>query len=278
MTVWHSVTQPWTVTPVLRAFAQVGLLALVGGSLGSWVVSGNLSYSAESLSHALFPGLVVAALLGASLLLGGAGGIAVAAVSIVGVSQAPLIGRDTAVAVVITSLFGLGALLALSPSSPPGIEALLFGNLLGLSNGDLIGTAILAAGVLLALGVLHERLLALGFDRTGARSLGVRPGVADAALLVVLAAAVLVSVQAVGALLTPAMLVGPAAAARFLARRMPGMMLIATVLALLGGVGGIYLSFYAGTAAGASVAALVVGEYVVVRSVAGGGGSVVVGH
>src|SRR5205823_14956319 len=113
MTVWHSVTQPWTVTPVLRAFAQVGLLALVGGSLGCWVVFGNLSYSAESLSHAMFPGLVVAALLGASLLLGGAGRIAVAALSIVGVSQAPLLGRDTAVAAVITSLFVLCALLAL---------------------------------------------------------------------------------------------------------------------------------------------------------------------
>jgi ABC-type Mn2+/Zn2+ transport system permease subunit len=264
-TVWHSLSEPWTVAPVLRAFGQVGLLAVVGGTLGCWVVFGNLAYSAESLSHAMFPGLVVAALVGASLLLGGAIGIALAAVAVAAVSQAPAIGRDTAVAVVITTLFGLGALLALSPATPPGIEALLFGNLLGLSSGDLVGTVILAAGVLVALRVLHERLLVLGFDRTGARSLGVRPAIADAALLILLAASVLVSVQAVGTLLTPAVLVGPAAAARFLARRMPGMMVAATALALAGGVGGIYLSFYAGTAAGASFASMLVAEYAVVR-------------
>ena len=265
-TVWGWLAHPWTVAPVLRAFVQIALLALVGGTLGCWVLFGNLAYSAESLSHAMFPGLVAAALAGASLLLGGATGIAVAALAIAAVSQAPVIGRDTAVAVVITSLFGLGALLALSPTSPPGIEALLFGNLLGLSNGDLVATALLATGVLSILWLLHPRLLVVGFDRAGSGALGVRAVRADVVLMVLLAASVLVSVQAVGTLLAPAVLVGPGAAARFLARRMPGMMLAATALALLGGVGGVYLSFYAGTAAGASVAAILVGEYAVIRA------------
>ncbi len=264
---WHPVAEPWTVAPILRAFVEVAVLSVVGGTLGCWVLFGNLAYSAESLSHAMFPGLVVAALAGAPLLLGGAGGVAVAALAVAAVSQAPVIGRDTAVATVISALFGLGALLALAPSSPPGIEGLLFGNLLGLSNADLVAGAGLGVAILLALSVLHERLLAVGFDRPGARSLGVSPPLADAGLLVLLAASVLVSVQAVGALLTPAILVAPAAAARHLSRRMAPMMAIATVLSLVAGVGGVYLSFYAGTAAGASVAGLVVVAYGIVRVV-----------
>jgi ABC-type Mn2+/Zn2+ transport system permease subunit len=262
---WRFIAEPWTVEPVLRVFVQVALLSVVGGTLGCWVLFGNLAYSAESLSHAMLPGLVVAAVAGGSLLLGGGVGVAVAALAIAAVSQAPVIGRDTAVAVVITSLFGLGALLALAPTSPPGIETLLFGNLLGLTNADLAASAALSAVVLIALRLLHERLLIVGFDRAAARSLGVRPAAADTALLVVLAASVLVSIQGVGALLTPAVLVAPAAAARFLARRMGEMMVLATLLGLVSGVAGIYVSFYAGTAAGASVAGVIVAVYVAVR-------------
>jgi ABC-type Mn2+/Zn2+ transport system permease subunit len=218
----------------------------------------------------MLPGLVVAALAGIPFLAGGAGGVAVAAVAIAGVSQVPVIGRDSAVAIVISALFGLGVLLALSPSSPPGIESLLFGNLLGLSGRDLVASGVLAAGVLVALLALHERLLVVGFDRPSARALGVRPLLADTALLVVLAGAVLVSVQAVGTLLTPALLVGPAAAARFMAHRMSEMMVVATVIGLIAGIGGVYLSFYAGTAAGASVAGVVVLLYATVRLWTGG--------
>ena len=110
----------------------------VGGTLGCWIVLFELSYSAESFSHAMFPGLVVAALAGASLVLGGAAGLAVAAIAIALAGRAPEIGSDTAVAVVVSSLFGLGALLALSASSPPGLGSLLFGDVLGVSDLDLI--------------------------------------------------------------------------------------------------------------------------------------------
>jgi ABC-type Mn2+/Zn2+ transport system permease subunit len=87
--------------------------------LGCWLVFYELSYSTESLAHALFPGLVGAALLGVPLLLGAAAGIVVAAVGVAMAGRVPQVGRDTAVAVVVTTLLGLGVLLALSPDSPP---------------------------------------------------------------------------------------------------------------------------------------------------------------
>jgi ABC-type Mn2+/Zn2+ transport system permease subunit len=246
-----------------RALLEVGLISLVSGALGCWVVFYGVSYAAESLAHAIFPGLVLAALAGLPILVGGVPGIAVAAVAIALVARVPGIDRDTGVAVVVTGFFGLGALLALSPSSPPGIQSLLFGDILAPSDSDLILSAILAVGVLAALRLLHWRLLAVAFDRSTARSLGVSPTVADTAVLIALAAAVLVAAQGLGTLLAVAALVGPAATSRVLTHRIGSMMVVSTLLGLAAGIAGILLSFHLGLAAGAAIAACMVAAYLV---------------
>jgi ABC-type Mn2+/Zn2+ transport system permease subunit len=213
--------------------------------------------------------LVVAALVGIPLLAGGIPGIAVAAIAIALIGRVPGIGRDTAVAVVVTAFFGLGALLALSPESPPGIQGLLFGDILAPSDSDLLISAVLAATVVLSLIVLHWRLLAVAFDRSTARALSASPALADTAVLVLLAAAVLVAAQGLGTLLAVAALVGPAATARLFTHRVPSMMLAASLLGIGTGVMGLYLSYHAGVAAGASIAACIVGAYLLALVAAG---------
>ncbi|MCW2999529.1 MAG: hypothetical protein JWN65_3078 [Solirubrobacterales bacterium] len=260
-------TDPWAEALTRRALLEVVLLGLAGGALGCWLVFFNLAYSAESLAHALLPGLVGAALLGVPLLLGGAAGLLVAAVAVAVAGRIPGLDRDTAVAVVVTSLFGLGVLLALTPDSPPGLQGLLFGDVLGVSDGDLLLAALLVAVVLAALWAGHHRLLVVGFDRLNARGLGVRPLLVDIALLVLLAGALLVAVQGLGNLLVVAVLIAPASAARLVTRRMGPMILTAVAVAVVAGVGGMYLSFYAGTAAGASIAGVLVLAYVAVAAV-----------
>jgi ABC-type Mn2+/Zn2+ transport system permease subunit len=212
----------------------------------------------------LLPGLVVAALAGLPLLLGGAAGLLVAALGVALAARVPAIGRDTGVAVVVTTLFGLGALLALSSASPPGLQGILFGDILGVSNTDLALAGGLVVVVLGALWALHGRLVLVGFDRSNARALGVSPALVDAALLVLVAVVLLVAVQGLGNLLVVAVLIAPAASARLLARRLAPMMAGAAAIAVAGVVGGLYLSFYAGTAAGASIAAVLVGLYALV--------------
>jgi ABC-type Mn2+/Zn2+ transport system permease subunit len=244
-----------------RAIAEVALIGLAGGALGCWVVYYGLSYAAESLAHSLFPGLVLAAIAGVPLFFGAAPAIVLAALAIALASRVAGVGREAAVAVVVTTMFGLGALLALSPRSPPGIETLLFGDVFGVSDADLITAATLALLVAVSLRLLHGRLLVAGFDRGAARSLGVSPAVADAALLVLLAAAIVVAVQGLGNLLVVAVFVGPAATARRLTDRMPATIALAVALAVLAAVGGLYLSYYAGTAGGASIALTIVGLY-----------------
>ena len=244
-----------------RAIAEMTMLAVAGGALGCWVVLYEVSYAAESLAHSIFPGLVLAAIAGIPLLLGATPAIVLAALAIALVARLPGVGRDVGIAVVVTTMFGLGVLLALSPQSPPGIETLLFGDILGPSDTDLISAAVLVAVLAVALTLLHGRLLATGFDRGGARALGLSPAFADAALLVLLAAAIVVAVQGLGNLLVVAVFVGPAAAARNLTERVVPMIATAVAIAVLAGLAGLYLSYYAGTAAGASVALAIVAAY-----------------
>jgi ABC-type Mn2+/Zn2+ transport system permease subunit len=239
------------------------LLAVAGGALGCWVVLYRLSYAAESLAHSIFPGLVLATLAGVPLLLGAGPAIALAALAIVLISRVPGVSREVAVGVVVTTLFGLGVLLALSPDSPPGLQGLLFGDILGPTDGDLLAAAILAVLVIAGLALSHPRLLAVGFDPGAARAMGVRPGRVEAALVVLLAAAIVVAVQGLGNLLVVAVFVGPAAAARELTERAAPMTMLAVGFAVAAGLVGLYCSYYLGTAGGASVALAILALYLV---------------
>jgi ABC-type Mn2+/Zn2+ transport system permease subunit len=259
----HALLDPFADPFMRRALIELLLLGVAGSLVGCWVLLYELAYSTESLAHALFPGLVVAALLGLPLLAGGAAGVLAAAAAIAFVARTPVIGRDTGVAVVITSLFGLGVVLALSPSAPPGLESLLFGDLLGVTPGDLVISAVLVAATTVAVVALHRPLLVAGFDRGSAGAFGARPFLVDAALLVLIAVGVLVGLQALGNLLVIAMLVGPAAGARRLVERLPAMMGLATLLAWAAALAGLYLSYYLDVAAGAAVASATVGLFLV---------------
>jgi ABC-type Mn2+/Zn2+ transport system permease subunit len=266
--VWHWLADPWTGEIMRRAFAEVALLGIAGGVIGSWIVLNELAYSAESLPHAMFPGLVLAALAGVPLLVGGSAGLIAAALAIALASRTPLIGRDTATAVAVTTLFGLGALLALSPATPQSVQTLLFGDILGVGTSDLVAAAALTALVLVTLRLLHSRLLVVSFDRTSARALGISRERVDVALLVLLALSVLIAVQALGNLLVAALLIAPAAAARLLTRRLPAMMATAAALAIVSGIAGLYVSYHLRTAAGASIALAMVTVYLLAAAAA----------
>ncbi|HET6551478.1 MAG TPA: iron chelate uptake ABC transporter family permease subunit [Solirubrobacter sp.] len=237
-----------------RAFAEAIILGLACGPLGVWVLLLRRAYAAESLSHAMLPGLVIAALAGVPLILGAAGGVLVAAAGIALVARDVRAGGDVGVAVVVSALFGLGGILALSPETPPRLAELLFGDLLGVNATDLVVAAALCAGVLAALAAGHRSLAASAFDRDGAAALGVKPARADLALLAVLALTTVAAVQGLGNLLLIALILAPAAAALNRATRLPQALAIAAILGALAGIAGLTLSYHLDIAAGASIA------------------------
>lgn len=247
-------TDPFSGALMQRALAEVLILAVACGPLGAWILLYRQSYAAESISHAMLPGLVVAALVGLPLVIGAAGGVLAAAVGIGLAGRDERLGGDVGVAVAISALFGLGAVLALSPEVPPRLGELLFGDLLGVTGRHLAEAAALAGAVVLALAFAHRRLTLSAFDRTAAPSLGARPGMWELVLLALLAICTVAAVRSLGNLLVVALILAPGAAALNLASRLPTVLPLSVAFAALAGVLGLIASYHWEVAAGASVA------------------------
>jgi len=244
-----------------RALLEVVLLAATCGALGVWLLHVRSAYAAESLAHAMLPGLVVAALAGAPLLLGAAGGVLLAAALIALAARDTRVGAEVAVGVTVTTAFGLGAVLALAPDVPARLGELLFGDLLGTSSSDLVAAGALGGLIAFALAAGHRALAVAVFDPVAARSLGVRPERAQLALLALLAVAVVAAVQGLGNLLVLALLVAPAAAAIRLAASLRGQILLAACLGAFAGLVGLVASAELDVAASAAVALAAIALY-----------------
>ncbi len=256
-----ALTDPFVGAIGARSLVEIVLLAITCGPLGVWIVLYRQSYAAESIAHAALPGLVLAAVAGAPLVLGAGAGLFVAALVVAAAGRLRGVGADLAVAVSVTSLFGLGTLLALSPDAPPRLGELLFGDPVSVTGADLAASAVLTVVVLAALAALHRPLALAGFDPQSATSLGARPALAETALLALLALTTLVAIQALGNLLVVAALIAPGAAALRITRGLRAALLLAAALGLAAGLAGLYASYYLDVAAGAAIALAAVGVF-----------------
>jgi ABC-type Mn2+/Zn2+ transport system permease subunit len=254
--------------PFMRtATVEVLLLALAGGLLGAWIVLRRLAFYAHAVGGATFPGLVVADATGTRPIVAA---LAVALAYAGGVHRA---GRDRlsgAAADAFTGLLlvaalALGVILASDVfESGARVDRLLFGTLLGLDAGDLAAAGGAALLALMSTALLGPAWLASGFDREGARTLGARIGLADALLLVLVAVAVVTALPAVGALLTTALFIVPAATVRLVARSVPELLAGSVALAAAEGVAGVYLALWADIPPGPAIAVLGAGAYAAV--------------
>jgi manganese/iron transport system permease protein len=255
--------------PFMRtAVEEILLLAVAGGLLGTWIVLRRLAFFAHAAGGATFPGLVVADAAGIRPVLAA---LAVALAYAGGVHRTGMRsgGRvtDAATGLLLVAALAVGVILASDVfASGARVDQLLFGTLLGLDAGDLgaaAAAAIVAIGATVTLG---PAWLAAGFDRDGARAIGTRVGAADALLLALVAASVVTALPAVGALLTTALFIVPAATVRLVARSVPELLLGSVVLAALEGVAGVYVALWADAAPGPAIAVLGAAVYALVAA------------
>ena len=249
----------WLAEPMQYAFMARGLLAavIVGvicPVLGAYVVLRGMAFFGDALAHIILPGVVIAFLIGWPL---GGGKLitgVLAAIGIGALSQRKEIKEDTAMGVIFAGAFALGiALLSTQRSYAVDLSHILFGNLLGVSAGDLWLMAALAAVVFLLVVAFYKEFLVLSFDPVLAVTLRLPVTFLKNLLLVLIAVVIVTSLQAVGVALVLAMLVTPAASAYLLTRRLPTMMLLGAALGAAGSVVGLYLSFYANIASGPAI-------------------------
>ena len=204
---------------VQRAIAELVLLALLAGVLGSWIVLRRYAFYTHAVGTATFPGLVVAAPWGVAPQLTALAAALGFGAGIERLSRGRRMDPGAATGLLLVAALAVGSVLASDVyESGAGVDQLLFGTLIGLSDRDVWLTAAAVVAALAAHGAMHRAWLATGFDPGSARALGVRTALADRVLLAAVAVAVVVSLDAVGALLVAVVLVVPAATVRIVAR------------------------------------------------------------
>ncbi len=245
--------------PLAYGFMQRGLLAalmvgIVCAVMGTFVVLKGLAFIGDAVSHAAFPGLVIAFMLGLPLYLGGSVAAVGTALAIGWVARRSGLRFDTSVGVLFAGTFAFGVMLLSTIKGYTGdLLGYLLGNILGISAGDLIQIAVLGVAVLVVIGVLRKELLYATFDPLGAAASGLRVGPLEYLLLALLGVTIVVGIQAVGIILVVAMLVTPAATAQLLVTRFDRLVLVAVVLSMAASIAGLYTSFYWNLAAGATI-------------------------
>jgi manganese/iron transport system permease protein len=248
--------------PLAYGFMQRGLAAsvLVGivcAVMGTFVVLKGLAFIGDAVSHATFPGLVIAYILGLPLYVGGAVAAVATALAIGFVSRQGRLRFDTSVGVLFAGTFAFGVLLfSTIKNYVADLLGYLLGNVLGISTGDLIQLTILSIIVLVIALSISKELLFATFDPLGAAASGLPVAALEYLLLALLGVTIVVSIQAVGIIMVVAMLVTPPATAQLLVVRFGQMIVLATIIAAVSAVAGLYLSFYLNLASGASIVLL----------------------
>lgn len=233
------------------ALAEVLLVGVLAGFLGSYVVLRGLAFVSEAISHAVFPGVVIAFLAGVSILWGAAAFGVLVALAISGLSLTRRIREDTAIGVVFAGALALGVvIISSSPGYKGDLTSLLFGDILAVTDTDLLLSAVIG-GVAFVTALLLRRVLVLvAFDREMALAMGLPVFLLDTLLLLLITLTIVIALRAVGNVLVLALFVTPAAAARLLADDLGRMMALSSLLGAAAGALGLYISWYTDLAAG----------------------------
>lgn len=248
------ITEPLQQTFMVHAFLAIVLVGVICGATGVFVTLRGLAFLGDALSHAIFPGIVIAFLFGGHFLIGALIAAIIVSMGIGFVSQNGRLSNDTAIGILFVGSFAFGiALMSNQSGYAQDLTSFLLGSILGVTTQDLYLTLAIGAVVLGTIFWFRRELTIGAFDRAFAQSSGINVWVLDQVFLLILALAIVVSLQTVGNILVLAMLVTPAATARLLTDRLPVMIVLSSIIGAICGIVGLYLSYYQGISSGASV-------------------------
>lgn len=252
----HWLMEPFSADFFLRALLGGALVAIICGVVGTWVVVRGMAFLGEAIGHGMLPGVALATIAGAPAVVGGAVSAIVMSALISALQRRGRLSYDTSIGLLFVAMLSLGVIVVShSRSFATDATAMLFGDILALDTGNLIGLLVAAIATIVVAALLHRSFTAAAFDTRIALTLGLRPHIAQLALVGLVTLAVVSSYQAVGSLLVVGLLLAPAVAATPWTTSIPTRMVAASVVGMLAVGLGLLCSWYAGTAAGASIAA-----------------------
>ncbi len=254
----HLILDPLAYPFMLRGLLAAILVGVVCATVGTYIVLRGMAFFGDALAHAILPGVAVGYLVS-----GGSQGVVfwfalgaaiLTAIGIGAISKGAELKEDTAIGIVFAGMFALGiALISTVRGYAVDLAHFLFGDVLGVTQHDLWLIFIFGAIVIITIALFYKEFLVLSFDPVLAETLRIPATLLNYLLFVLLAIAIVVSLQTVGVALMLAMLVTPPATAFLLTRRLPTMMLLAGGIGAFSGVVGLYLSFYISVASGAAI-------------------------
>jgi manganese/iron transport system permease protein len=254
LTLIDAVIDPLTFPFFVRALIAATVVGLVCAVVGSYMVLRGLAFMGDALSHSAFPGVVIAYLLQGPFYLGAAIAAVGTALAIGWVSRRGRLRGDTAIGVLFAGMFALGIFLfSRIPNYVGDLFGFLFGEILGIGDGDLLALTILAIIVLVVVAVLWKELLYSSFDRLGAAAAGLPVVRLDYLFLALIALTIVVSQHAVGIILVVAMLVTPAAVGQLVASSFGRLVAVAIAVGVISPIIGLYLSYWLDSATGATI-------------------------
>lgn len=254
--IWETLASPFGYEFMTKAMFGGALVGAMCGFLSCFVTLKGWSLLGDALSHAVVPGVAIAYLAGAPFAVGAFITGLIAVLGIGAIERNTALKNDAVIGVVFTGFFAAGLFLISVYPSNLRLKTILFGNLLGISDGDLIQLAVVGAVCLLVVALRWKDLLLFCFDAEHARSIGLNTRLLHLVLLALLSLTAVAALQAVGALLVVAMLVTPGATALLLTDRFGRMLLIAPLLGAGSAIAGAYASFFLDGSTGGAIVAL----------------------
>ena len=259
------ITEPFELAFQQRALLGGGLAAIALALVGTWVVIRGMSFLGDALVHGVIPGIALAILFGFNPMIGAALAAVVMLAGINLVHRQTGFPEDTGIGLLFVGMLGLGVILiSRTPSFSGDLTAILFGDVLGVNGPDIVLLGLVAGATVVASTVMYRPFLVLSFNEQKARLLGQRPRLAHVVLLGLIAVVIIGSYQTVGTMLVFGLLVGPAATAALVVRRVPSIMLLAALIGVLSVFVGLIVSYHADTSGSATVAVMPIALFFVV--------------
>ena len=254
--------EPWEFAFMQRALLAASFAALVCSVVGVFVVLRGMAFMGDAVAHSSLTGMSIAYFFGGSVFWGAFAWAVPASLAITFISRRAHLRLDTAIGIIFASGFAVGIILMSRVSNyTADLFGLLFGNVLGVSWGEVMVIGAVAGGVLLAITALYKELLFTAYDATMSAASGIPVQFIQYLLPLLVGITTVASLKSVGIVLVLALLVTPAATAALLARRLPGVMTISVITGLASTVAGLYLSFHADLPTGPSIVVVATGLF-----------------
>ncbi|MBN9442743.1 metal ABC transporter permease [Bosea sp. (in: a-proteobacteria)] len=258
----ETLLSPFRFDFMVNALVISVVVAVPMALLSCFLVIKGWSLMGDAISHAVFPGVVIAYMAGIPFAAGAFTAGMLCAVATGFLKDNSRIKQDTVMGVVFSGMFGLGLVLYVKVRSDVHLDHILFGDMLGISARDIAEAAAVAVVTAGIIGVKWKDFLLHAFDPTQARAVGLRVNLLHYGLLGLISLAVVGALQAVGLIMAVAMLIAPGAIAFLLTRRFSGMLLLSMTVAMLSSFLGVYLSFFIDSAPAPTIVLLLSGLFI----------------